>query len=444
MPGILSKTSSRDFFKGDKTIWVIYFLLCIVSLVEVFSASSRLTFANGASHWGPIVHQFVFLFFGLLIIIVFHRIPCKWFCVMPPICLPMSIILLASTALFGGNSLNGTNRWTQIAGISVQPSELVKCFLIMWTALILARTQTVIKNEKGKLIVGAVKGKPWKPFMYISVPLVICCGLIFMDNVSTAFMLFVVILAMMILGHIPWIYIFKGLGVLGIIAGFVMTIAFIMPEDALSNNSALKRLATVKHRIERFTGNDEKISPDDASYWFDDKHAQSTHAKIAVANSAGVGLGVGNSVQRDFLSHAESDFIYAIIVEETGLFGGIVVLLLYMTLFVRTGRIAQKCRKFFPAYLVLGFGMMIVLQALVNMAVAVGAIPVTGQNLPFISRGGSSIMMTSFYIAVILSVSRYADAAKRQEEANNKEETTMEEAPTAGETNEFATEGNMM
>jgi cell division protein FtsW len=150
------------------------------------------------------------------------------------------------------------------------------------------------------------------------------------------------------------------------------------------------------------------VSMDFAKY-INDENSQVTHAFIAVANSNVIGLGPGNSIERDFLSHAESDFIYSIIIEEMGFAGGVFVLFLYFALLIRVGRIAQKCRRFFPAYLVLGFGIMMVLQAFVNMGVAVGLFPVTGQPLPLISRGGTSILITSFYIGVILSVSRYAE-----------------------------------
>lgn len=439
MANFVSNVIHGKIFKGDLVVWMIYFLLCMVSLEEVYSASSRLTFA-GASHWAPFVNQVVFLSVGFMVVWIVHRIPCKWFNLFPPILWPLAILGLAYTALMGGGTLNGTHRWIRIGSFTLQPSEFVKCFTIMWTAMVLARSQAVVKNEKGKIVVGAVKGKPWQPFMWVAIPMAVSCGLIFMDNVSTALMLFTVILAMMILGHIPWVYILKGLGALGILAGFVMTLAFLMPEEALSNNGALKRLATVKHRIERFSGGEESVAPDDVAYWFSDKNSQSTHAKIAIANSNYVGRGPGNSVQRDFLQHAESDFIYAIVIEEFGIVGGLFVMILYIALFIRTNRIAQKCRKFFPAYLVLGFGMMITLQALVNMAVAVGAIPVTGQTLPFISRGGTSILVTSFCMGVILSVSRYAEAAQLQELSEKEKEQLASE----NETDEYATDGNMM
>jgi cell division protein FtsW len=295
----------------------------------------------------------------------------------------------------------------------------------------------VRRLDNGKIITGAVKGKtPARPFWYIVVPLGLCCLIIFKDNVSTAVMLFTVIFIMMIIGKIYWVYLVKLAGSLVVLGGLLLFSVMTLPDDVVAKIPGLDRTLTVKHRIQRF---DEDKAEFGSEEWkkqqLDDKNSQSTYAKVAIANSGGTGLWFGNSVQRDFLQHAESDFIYAIIIEESGVVGALVVMLLYLFLFMRTGKIAQKCRKFFPAYLVIGLGLMMTLQALVNMAVAVGAIPVTGQTLPFISRGGTSIIVTSVYFAVILSVSRYADAAQLADKPTD--------SVTEGETTEYASEGNM-
>ena len=241
---------------------------------------------------------------------------------------------------------------------------------------------------------------------------------------------------MMVIGKIYWVYLLKLAGTLVVLGGVVLFSIMTLPDEVVEKVPGLDRTLTVKHRIQRF---DEDKAAFGSEEWkkqqLEDKNSQSTYAKVAIANSNGIGLWFGNSVQRDFLQHAESDFIYAIIIEESGVIGALVVMLLYLFLFMRTGKIAQKCRKFFPAYLVIGLGLMMTLQALVNMAVAVGAIPVTGQTLPFISRGGTSIIVTSFYFAVILSVSRYADAAQLAEKST--------EPMVEGETTEYASEGNM-
>lgn len=475
MGKFVSDIFKGNLFKGDKGVWMIWFFLCMISLVEVYSASSRMTFES-TTHWGPMLNQAFFLMAGLGVILVIHSIPCKWFMLFPIVLLPCAVLFLAIAAFGGGSELNGTNRWMSVAGISFQPSELAKAALIMSAAVILAKTQAEQKvsvRGKDKVVVGAIKGKRYSAFLIVGLLSLVVCGLIFADNVSTSLMLFAVVVVMMFIAHVPYDLMGKGAVVL-VGAGLVIgSMAMMLPDDTLQNIPGMKRVVTVKHRlfratntstddqeaIERKNAEFEKYmegvharcvegSPEETEainqYYkkqeikelLGDKNSQTTYAKIAVANSNVIGLGPGNSIQRDFLQHAESDFIYAIIVEEMGLVGALIVMFLYVTLLIRVGRIAQKCRRFFPAYLVLGFGLMMVMQALVNMGVAVGAFPVTGQTLPLISKGGSSILITSFYIGVILSVSRYATV-----QASTK---MPEKAEVNGETLEYATDGTMV
>jgi len=430
-----------DIFTGDKGVWMIYFFLCMISLVEVYSASSRLTF-EGGHHWGPMLSQAGFLCFGLLVILLIHRIPCKWFMLFPFVLLPAALFLLCYTALFGGGGeINDTHRWIVIGSFSFQPSEVAKAALIMAAAVVLSKTQAekeIIKDGKKRKVVGAIKGKRYTAFAIVGGSAIVICGLIFLDNVSTAMMLFFVIVVMMFVGQVPKDLMFKGLGVIIGIGLFVASLSFVIPENVLSSLPGCKRLVTVKHRVERMIGTNKEegiAKKPDAEVFLNDENSQGTYAKIAIANSNVIGLGPGNSIERDFLQHAESDFIYAIIVEELGVFGAFFVAFLYLALLIRVGRIAQKCKSFFPAYLVLGFGIMMVLQAFVNMSVAVGLVPVTGQTLPLISKGGTSIIITSFYIGVILSVSRYANKVSE----NAKPVQVMPNS----ETNEYYTEGAM-
>ena len=441
-------TFVKDFFggklfKGDRGVWMIYFFLCMISLVEVYSASSRLTF-EGGHHWGPMVNQAGFLLVGLIVILLVHRIPCKWFMLFPFILLPVALILLLYTAVLGGGSnINETHRWVTFGSISFQPSELAKAALLMTTAVVLAKTQTekeeFVRGKKRK-IVGAIKGKRYLAFAIVGGAALIICGLIFLDNVSTALMLFFVVIIMMFIGQVPKDLMFKGLAVMaGVGAFFVMT-TMVVPEDVWKEIPGCKRVVTVKRRVERkfHLGEDssqQNANKSDIQILLNDENSQTTCASIAIANSDVVGLGPGNSIQRDFLQHAESDFIYAIIVEELGIPGAFFVAFLYLVLLIRVGRIAQKCTSFFPAFLVLGFGIMMVLQAFLNMSVAVGLVPVTGQTLPLISKGGTSILITSFYIGVILSVSRYAEKKEQQ--------APIVEAVPNGETSEYYTDGGM-
>ena len=432
-----------SLFKGDKGVWMIYFFLCMISLVEVYSASSRLTF-EGGHHWAPMVSQAGFLLFGLVIILMVHRIPCKWFMLFPFILLPVVILLLFYTAVLGGGStVNDTNRWVEFMGIRFQPSELAKAALLMTAAMVLAKTQTekeeYVRGRKRK-VVGAIKGKRYLAFAIVGGSALLVCGLIMMDNMSTGLMLFFVVIVMMFIGHVPRDLMFKGILALMALGFVVGTIVVVVPEKTLNETSMTKRLVTVKHRVMRKFGSDDDESKKKSSKTREqillaDENSQTTYASIAIANSDVIGLGPGNSIQRDFLQHAESDFIYAIIVEELGIVGAFFVAFLYLALLIRVGRIAQKCTSFFPAYLVLGFGIMMVLQAFVNMSVAVGLVPVTGQTLPLISKGGTSILITSFYIGVILSVSRYAE--KKEMKA------PLVEAVVDGETSEYYTDGAM-
>ncbi len=430
-----------SLFKGDKGVWMIYFFLCMISLVEVYSASSRLTF-EGGHHWAPMVSQAGFLLFGFLIILFVHRIPCKWFMLLPFVLLPVAILLLLM-AVLGGGEINGTNRWLSIGSVSFQPSEVAKAALLMTAAMVLAKTQAereeYVRGKKRK-VVGAIKGKRYLAFAIVGGAALLICGLIILDNVSTALMLFTVVVVMMFIGQVPNDLMFKGLAVIVGVGAFFVLMVMAVPEDTWNSLPGCKRVVTVKHRIERKfnigDGKDrKKTGKSEMDILLNDENSQTTYASIAIANSDVIGLGPGNSIQRDFLQHAESDFIYAIIVEEMGVVGAFFVAFLYLALLIRVGRIAQKCTSFFPAYLVLGFGIMMVMQAFVNMSVAVGLVPVTGQTLPLISKGGTSILITSFYIGVILSVSRYAE--KKEMKA------PLVEAVPEGETSEYYTDGAM-
>lgn len=414
----------------------------MISLVEVYSASSRLTF-DGGPHWNTVMNQAGCLLGGLLLILVFHRIPCKWFMLLPVPLLLIAVGTLFYTAVLGGGTeINDTHRWVRVMGFSIQPSEFGKVALITSTAVILAKTQTekieIIKG-KPRRIVGAFKGKRYMAFALIFSLMGLVCGLIFMDNVSTALMLAMVIVVMMFVGHVPRDLMLKGMAALTALGLVVVAISMVVPDEDLKEVQVLKRVVTVKHRILRMVG-DDTASPDkavktEAQQMLADENSQKSYAFIAIANSNLIGRGPGNSVQRDFLQHAESDFIYAIIIEELGIGGAIFVAFLYLALLMRVAWIAQRCTTFFPAFLVLGLGMMITLQALVNMSVAVFPGVVTGQPLPFISKGGTSIILTSFYIGMILSVSRYAQ--KKQKKA------VPGEAVPNGETSEYFTDGAM-
>ena len=426
------KIISNNLFKGDKVVWMIYFFLCMISLVEIYSASSSLTYSHG-NHLDPMIRQAGFLFVGLIIILIVHRIPCKYFKLFPIFLLPASVMLLLYVLLFGG-TINGGNRWIDLGFLSFQPSEVAKAALIMSLAAILSKTQneeTVNGRNGRKTVVMATKGGYDKPFKICCILVCVICGLIVSENFSTAAILFTVAVIMMYIGNIPRKLMLKGLLCIGVVGGLFVGALIILPDSVIEKIGG--RGLTWKHRIENKIGINKKtdhlIGIDGNEYDLAENW-QVGNSNIAIANSNLIGLGPGNSVQRDFLSHAESDFIYSIIIEETGIAGAVFVIFLYFALLIRVNKIAKRCDKFFPAFLVTGFGIVLVLQALINMGVAVGMLPVTGQPLPLISKGGTSIIITCFYFGVILSISRYAEKVS---------ETPLEPAESVSsiETNEY-------
>ncbi len=385
------KRNIGSLFMGDRVIWVVYFFLCIISLVEVYSAASTLSYKSG-HFWDPLVKQAVFLGAGTLLVILIHRIPCRMFKIIPVLGIPITLFLLIVTLLSGGMT-NDAARWIQLGPIQFQPSELAKGTVIITTALLLGRMQ----EEQG-----ANK----RAFKWILTLTCIFCALIVTENLSTAALLFGVVVLMMFVGRVPLIQLgklFGGLALLGVALSFAI---YLSPKVPM-----LHRLETWKERIETHFGGDEKGEEDPMAYDID-KGAQVAHANIAIATCNYVGRMPGNSVQRDFLSQAFSDFIFAVIIEEMGLWGAFGVVFLYVILLFRAGRIASRCERNFPPFLIMGLTLLLVSQAMLNMMVAVGLFPVTGQPLPLISRGGTSTLINCAYIGMILSVSRYARQSK--------------------------------
>lgn len=389
----MTKLKSNRIFQGDKTIWVVFFFLCIISLIEVFSSGSRLTY-DGGSFWYPLRKQAMFLGLGTLVVIGIHNIPCRFFKILPFILQIVSIMFLIM-ALFWGTKINGAGRWFELFGIQFQPSEIAKGAVIMTVALILSYSQR--ENDADP--------QAFKLCLIFSLPI---CALIFAENISTALMLFGVVIVMMFIGRIPMVIMGKFLGVLTVLAVSAFFLLLSLPSDPdaeVYKYPGFGRVRTAKARVEKYIDHSKEIKPED----FDmDKDAQVGHAHIAIASSKGVGLLPGNSVERDYLSHADSDFIFAIIIEELGLWGAFFVIFLYIVLLVRAGRIASRCERNFPAFLAMGLALLMVSQAVLNMLVAVGIFPVTGQPLPLVSSGGSSTLINCAYIGMILSVSRYA------------------------------------
>ena len=398
----------KDIFKGDKVIWIIFLFLCLISIVEVFSAASTLTYKSG-DHWGPITHHSIFMMVGAFIVVLVHNIPCKFFRVLPFFLLPISCILLLIVMVMG-NYVNGAARWMSFAGIQFQPSEFAKMAVIIVTAFILSRFQEEDNAHP-------------KAFKYIMWILGIVFALIAPENGSTAVLLFGVVFLMMVIGRIPWKQLGMLIGVSLLLLSIFVGIIMVTPASKYRDLPMMHRVETWQNRIKGHFENKEAVP---AAKFDIDKDAQIAHANIAIATSHVIGKMPGNSVQRDFLSQAFSDFIFAIIIEELGLLGGAFIVMLYLWLLIRAGKIAKRCEKTFPAFLIMGIAMLLVAQAMLNMMVAVGLFPVTGQPLPLISKGGTSTLINCAYIGMMLSVSRYVadkEAQRlREEEIANEEE----------------------
>jgi cell division protein FtsW len=404
----------NKIFRGDRVIWMIFMFLCLISIVEVYSASSTLTFKT--DYWRPIMKHTLFLLAGLGVVLLIHGCKPKYFSI-AVIALPVAWLLLVATKMIGALT-NGAQRYLNVFGLSFQPSEIAKLCLVGATAFFLAKYNKTKNNIYYNIIIWGAA---------------ITCGIILLDNFSTAILLFLVIVIMLFIGQVPFKKLLK-LGLICVVAG-VAFVSFILFTPQKIMETVFPRGVTWQARVDRHFQEDEAK---DGEYVITDENFQVTHANIAVARGKLFGKLPGNSRERDFLPQAYSDFIFAIIIEELGLVGGILVLALYVFLFIRAGIIAGRCEKLFPKYLVMGCALLLVVQALANMAVAVNLIPVTGQPLPLVSRGGTSTLITCAFVGIILSVSRYENpkGVKREEEIV----AELEEAERIAEENKPETE----
>ena len=403
----MGKGITRRIFKGDKIIWIIFFLLCSLSLVEVFSALSRQTYETH-NYWQPITKHAMFLFAGAGIVWFIHNMKISWIRDFSYFIYGGGVILLI-WALVGGETYNDSARWVNICGVTFQPMEIAKMGIIMATALVLAKSQTEngteLKAMKKILILCAV------PSFFI-----------LLENLSTVVIIAFTVFLMMFIGRVYWKHLLGLAGVVLLIGITSTSLLMLTPDNIGENGGGWERkihskALTWKNRIRDVFDSKGPVKPKD---YVISGNEQRTYASIAIASSGLVGKGPGNSVQRDFIPHAYSDFIFAIIIEELGLIGGFIVIMLYLTILYRCGAIAAKCEDPYPAFLIMGIGMIITVQALLHMMISVGGL-VTGQPLPLVSQGGPSILINCVYIGIILSISRYV---KR---LNNNNTTTAAE-----------------
>ncbi len=402
-----------NLFKGDKVIWMIFFFLCIISVVEVYSASAQLTYKSG-NYLKPVIYHTTILVAGIFCTIVTLNIPCRFFKLLTPILLSVSFVSLIAVYFVG--KVNDASRWISIFGIPFQPSEIAKGALILATAQILSAMQRE-------------KGADRLAMPYILFVCVFIIPLIFFENFSTAALLSFVIFLMMVIGRVPWTQLGKlvtgVLLIVGLAVAIVMTFGVTDKENAAKEPVEVAANAEagdknengivdkVFHRMGAWKMRMEDFLDDDPQSKYDvKKKPQRVHGNVAIGTSGILGKGPGRSVERDFLPAAHCDFIYAIIIEEMGLIGGIFVALLYIALLFRTARIAKRCENNFPAFLAMGLALLLVVQAWFNMWVAVDLAPITGQPLPLISKGGTSSIINCIYIGVLLSISRTAKVSK--------------------------------
>lgn len=379
--------------KGDKAIWALIALLGIFSFLPVYSASSNLAYLYGDGSTLPfLLKHFAHLILGFFILWGVHKIPYNYFKGLSIISLPVVIVLLLYT-LAEGTTIAGANasRWIRVplVGVTFQTSTLAAVVLLTYVARYLSRIKDKTVTFKETLL------PLWTPVFIVLV-------LILPANLSTTAIIFAMVIMLVFVGGYPWKYLLIILG-----AGLMMLTLFVLSAKVFPDVFP-NRVDTWMNRIENFT-NDEDTEAD----------YQIEKAKIAIASGGITGLGPGKSIQKNFLPQSSSDFIYAIIAEEFGIVGALSIMSFYMFLLFRLVIVAHKADTIFGKLVVVAVGLPIVFQALINMAVAVELFPVTGQTLPLISSGGTSIWMTCLALGIVLSVSAKREIIKNEEKELN-------------------------
>lgn len=375
--------------KGDYMMWFIIVVLSLWGLLAIYSSTGALAYKNkGGMVEIYLLQQMALLAAGFLVMFFIHSIHYRYFLSISKILLWLSYPLLIYTLIFG-IEINGARRWVNILGITFQASDFAKLAIVMFVIRELARKQESIDDFK-------------KTFLPILGHITIICMLIAPENLSTALVLFTTCMVILFIGRVKIAHLALIGGGVTLAGTLLFLILFFTPESALENTG---RMLTWKKRIENF-GKTEVDT---------DKSYQNDHAKIAIATGGVFGKLPGNSTERNYLPEAYSDFIYAIVAEEYGLIGALFMLLLYLLFLYRSMRIVFKSPKAFGALLAVGISFSLVMQALINMAVAVNLFPVTGLTLPLVSKGGTSVILTSIAFGVIMSVSRYVEQDEPEE-----------------------------
>ena len=381
--------------KGDKVIWAIVILLTMMSILVIYSSIGSLAYKSDKSTESYLLKQVGFVLLGVGFIYFAHRVNYTIYSKVASILFIISIPLLIYTLKFGTN-LNEANRWIKLPVIklTIQTSDLAKLALFMYMSRILSKRQDVIKDFK-------------KGFLPLIIPVLVICALIAPANLSTAILIGGIAILLMFIGRVntKHLLLLGGIGAIPVIILILLSSAYYDKQEQTSKELpailTVGRVPTWMKRVQTFMYDGKG----DASY-------QTQQAKIAIATGGVFGKGPGKSEQRNFLPHPYSDFIYAIIIEEYGLIGGAVILMIYLLFLFRSIRIFRRCPYAFGAFLAIALSFTLVIQAMVNMAVNVNIFPTTGVTLPLLSMGGSSLLFTCISIGIILSVSRNVEQSE--------------------------------
>ena len=387
------KGSILSRLSGDKVIWIVVFLLSLISIALIYSSSSSLAYKEKTTNFAFLVKQIQFVVMGLVALYICYRVPLGWYRFLAYPALGLSIILLALTPIIG-EEINGARRWINLGFTTFQPTEMAKISIVLY----LARALEVSKLET------------FKEFLLkIIIPIGVTCILILIGSVSAALFVGMISLLMLIIAGVKWNYIFKAGG----IAAAALAVIILLHIAGLQ---LFSRLDTALSRLVRFgakTEIAEELTPEEKQKEAD-KTYQADMAKVAISSVGILGKGPGKSTQRYFLPHPYSDYIYTIIIEEYGLAGGTFVLMLYLWFLFRCVILAKNCTKVFSALTVAGLGLLITVQATLHILVNVGYLPVTGHTLPLLSLGGTSLVILSCAFGIILSVSRTIDVSSQK------------------------------
>ena len=389
--------------KPDKYLWGIYITICLISIIELYSASSREVSSSAFGVFGPVVRHAFMLGAGCGLIFLLQKVHYRKFIPFIPVIAFASVVMMLYVMFFG-EIVNGARRSFSLAGVTIQPSEFLKLSSALVIALIMSRTQ----------IRGGVKN------IGITVSAIIVMlfgGLLIKQGMTNTILLMFISLSMMVIGGVEW----KKFMI--VIAVYLACVGVFYTITKNSDDDDVNRTSTWTERLSRFKGDGQPKYMQE----IDAKNRQEMYAYMAQANGGIFGVFPGNSRETARLPLAFSDFIFSIIVEDMGLVGGLLVLLCYLGLLGRASAIASKCSRAFPALLVIGMAVMVAFQALFHMAIVTGFFPVSGQPLPLISKGGTSILTTSIAIGVMLSVSRYAVRNGKKQDIKNEMDVLPDE-----------------